>query len=325
MRLGRLRGQFCVVWYEDGRRHRHTLGTADKAEAERRLKQLRKPQGKTVADLWKTYRDEKEGRSIVTTMEYTGRALLPHFGKLEPGEIDLGTCRDYAAKRRKQGKSEGTIHTELGHLRSVLVWAMKRGHIERAPHVERPVKPEPKDRYLTREEAAKLLDGAAMHHIRLAIILMLATAARVEAIRELTWDRVDMERGLIHLRDPADKAKRKGRATVPMNRSARVALEHARQAALTDYVIEWAGEPVKSIRRGLDTAARNAGLKGVSAHVLRHSAAVWMIEAGVSMEEVAQYLGHANIATTRRVYARHSPDALRKAAEVLEIGTIRRM
>ena len=324
MRLGRLRGQFCVTWWEDGKRHRHTLGTADKAEAERRLKQLRKPQGKTVQALWDTYREEKEGRSVVETMRWTGKALLPHFGHLEPDQIDLATCRDYTAKRRAKGRSDGSIHTELGHLRTVLNWAAKRRHIAHAPYIERPAKPEPKDRYLTREEAAKLLDGAAMHHIRLAIILLLATAARVEAIRELTWDRVDFDRGLIHLRDPADKAKRKGRATVPMNRSARVALEHARQAALTDYVIEWAGMPVKSIRRGLETAARNAGLAGVSAHVLRHTSAVWLAEAGRPMAEIAQFLGHSNSRVTERVYARYSPDHLRAPAEVLEIGTIRR-
>ena len=324
MRLGRYREQWCVVWYEDGKRRRHTLGTADKAEAERRLKQLHKPQGKTVADLWQTYCEEKEGRRVVDTMHWTGKSLLPHFGHLEAHEIDLVACRDYTVGRRRQGRSDGTIHTELGHLRMVLNWAVKRGHIERAPHIERPAKPEPKDRYLTREEAQRLLDGAAMHHIRLAIILLLATAARVEAIRELTWDRVDFDRGLVHLRDPQDKTRRKGRATVPMNRSARVALLQAKETALTDYVIEWAGKPVQSIRRGLDTAARNAGLAGVSAHVLRHTAAVWLAEAGRPMAEIAQFLGHSNSRVTERVYARFSPDHLRAPAEVLEIGTIRR-
>lgn len=325
MRLGRLRGEFCVVWYDDdARRHRHTLGTADRHEAERRLAALRKPKGAAVADLWAGYVEEKEGRAVVETMRWTGKAILPHFGHLDPPHVDIALCRGYTAARRAKGRSDGSIHTELGHLRTVLTWAMKRGHIERAPYIERPPKPAPKERHLTRGEAQRLLDGAAMPHIRLAILLMLATAARVEAIRELTWDRIDFERGLIQLRDPADTGRRKGRATVPMNRSARVALEHAREAALTEHVIEWAGKPVESIKRGLATAARNAGLDGVSAHVLRHSSAVWLAEAGKSMDEIAQYLGHTDVATTRKVYARFSPDYLRGAAEVLEIGTIRR-
>lgn len=45
-----------------------------------------------------------------------------------------------------------------------------------------------------------------------------------------------------------------------------------------------------------------------------------MAEAGVPMEEIAQYLGHTNPAITRSTYARFSPEFLRKAANALEIG-----
>ena len=42
------------------------------------------------------------------------------------------------------------------------------------------------------------------------------------------------------------------------------------------------------------------------------------IEAGATITEVAQYLGHSDTRTTFRVYARHSPDHLQKAAKALE-------
>src|SRR5690606_35719807 len=45
-------------------------------------------------------------------------------------------------------------------------------------------------------------------------------------------------------------------------------------------------------------------------------------EAGVPMEEVAQYLGHSNPNVTRSTYARFSPDHLRKAASALEFGQL---
>jgi arginase family enzyme len=53
-------------------------------------------------------------------------------------------------------------------------------------------------------------------------------------------------------------------------------------------------------------------------HLLRLSAAVHMAEAGVSMAEIAQYLGHDDDRVTARVYARFSPAHLRKAAAALE-------
>jgi hypothetical protein len=52
--------------------------------------------------------------------------------------------------------------------------------------------------------------------------------------------------------------------------------------------------------------------------LLRHTAAVLMAENGVPMSEISQYLGHNSTETTERVYARYSPDYLRKAAA--EVG-----
>ncbi len=70
----------------------------------------------------------------------------------------------------------------------------------------------------------------------------------------------------------------------------------------------------------MGTATRKAGLAGVSPHVLRHTAAVWMAEGRVPMDEIAQYLGHDDSRTTSKIYARFSPDYLRKAANVLDLG-----
>jgi integrase len=44
-----------------------------------------------------------------------------------------------------------------------------------------------------------------------------------------------------------------------------------------------------------------------------------MAEAGVSMPEIAHYLGHSNSRTTERVYARYSPDYLQGAARALSL------
>src|SRR5690606_29563454 len=127
--------------------------------------------------------------------------------------------------------------TELGHLRTVFLWAAKRRLIPYAPAIERPAKPAPKERHLTRAECERLIESATAHHIRLAIILMLSTAARIGAILDLTWDRVDFERGVIRLRRD-DQTTRKGRATVPMNAGLRAALSSAKAVAMSDHVIE---------------------------------------------------------------------------------------
>jgi integrase len=322
-RITRLRGELCVTWDDGEIRRRYRLGTDDPKEAGRRAParyaQLTRPKGSTVKDLWDSYRLDKAGRAVATTMKYTWKALEPHFGELEGGAVTVADCRAYTDARRKDGKKDGSIHTELGHLRSVLVWAQKNRLIAHAPHIERPTKPEPKEGYLTRPEVARLMAAANTPHIRLAILLLISTGARSAAALQLTWDRVDFDRRMIQLRNPFDKAQRKGRATVPINDSLFSALKEAKEGSLSPYVIEWAGGPVKSIKKGIKTAGEGIGRPDTSPHMLRHSAAVWLVENGHSMAEVAQFLGHSNQAMTFKVYGRYSPDYLRKLAASLEV------
>lgn len=328
-RLQRLRGGWAIAAYQDGERiSRHQLPAASGAEAASQFNKLvaeyQKPDRITVAMLWDAYREDRTGRPIAITMGFERKAVLAHFGDLTADDISDETCRAYIKKRRAIGRHDGTIWTELGHLRTALVWGERTKRIIRAPHIERPQKPPAKNRFLTRDEAERLLDAATMPHVRLFIVLAITTAARASALLELKWDRCDLERGLIYLGNPDSAGRQKGRATVPMNDTARAALAEAKAGARTDYVIEWAGARVGKIRKGIENAARRAGLADVTPHVLRHTAAVWMAESGTPMAEIAQYLGHSDDRLTQRVYARYSPAYLRQASAALEFGKIRR-
>jgi integrase len=142
----------------------------------------------------------------------------------------------------------------------------------------------------------------------------------------LRWERVDLERGKVDLEDPTLTIPHKGRAIVPMTRTLKIRLLEAQRGALTPFVIEWAGQPVRSVKKGLASATRRAGLPHVSPHQLRHTAAVHMAEAGVSMEEISAFLGHrlpGNKAT--QIYAKFSADFLRKAVEALELDNVEPM
>ncbi|MGQ3486075.1 tyrosine-type recombinase/integrase [Roseovarius pacificus] len=277
----------------------------------------------SVAQIWAAYIDHLGSKPTAKTMGYTGKAVLDHFGDFRPDQITTDDCRAYLAERLKAGRKIGSIHTELGHLRSALRWAVKQGVIARAPHIELPPKPDSDVQPLSDAQVRALIDGCEAPHIRLAVILLLATGARVGAILDLTWDRVDFDRGVIDLRLP-DGLTRKGRAVVPMNRMARAALESAHPARLTDHVIEWGGKRVHSIRKGYSAALGRAGMSGVSIHQIRHSVAVRMLAAGQPIEAVAQYLGHSNTAITYRTYARFMPEHLADAAEILNFDDVRR-
>jgi integrase len=324
-RIGRLNGVFQLVFNDaSGARRRYSLGTTDAGEGRRLAPslyaELTRPKGTSVGELWEAYTKEYAGRAIVETMEHTRKAIESRFWKMSGDAITVADCRAHTEERRAAGIKDWTIYTELGHVRNVLGFAVKHNLLAKASYIERPAQPKPKeDKHLTRDQVRRLFDSSGYPHVALSAVLLYTTAARSAALRGLKWVRCDFDRKRIDLRDPDITRQHKGRAIVPMLRTAESALLKAREGALTEYVIEWAGKPVGSLKRGLRTAARVAGIaKAVSPHVLRHSAAVHMAEDGVAMDEIAQFLGHSDVNTTRKIYARFSPDYLRQAASALE-------
>lgn len=132
-----------------------------------------------------------------------------------------------------------------------------------------------------------------------------------------TSDRAEAERRVADL-----KALQSLRSTPELRTIAETlftVLNELPRASATTHLIEWAGSSVQSVKKGIKAVALKINLPFISPHVFRHSAVVWMAEAGISMEEIAQYLGHSNVELTRKVYARFSPSHLRKAAEALEL------
>lgn len=329
-RITRLRGQWALSVWNDGQRTRRvTLGTADRKEAERQADRLitewSKPEHITVAYVWQRYRDENKDKRASANMAFSGKSILPEFGHLLPDEVNKDLCERYAKKRLRtkwHGKNikPGTVWTEMNHLQIVLNWATKHRIIPYAVYVTRPPKPAPKDRRLTGEESKRLLDASPMLHIQTAIAIMLYTGARSGAVLDLTWDRVHFDRGIIELGVPDDGGRRKGRATVPMNADLVQRLKKAKNEAMSDYVVEWAGRRLGSLKRGFARAVELAGLENVSPHVLRHTAASRMAAAGVPMTQIAAVLGHSDSRTSERIYAKFSPTHLRGAVDSLDLS-----
>jgi integrase len=309
-RLKLYRGQWSAVWREDGQTKRRSLRTADRASAQRTLEALRLavPAGNTVSQVYAAYL----GAKGTTRAVWAWAQLNSSFGEMVPAQVNRTACQAYTKKRRAAGVSDGTIHTELTFLRAALRFADKNTPAE----IVLPPKPPPQERYLTHAEYDRLVAAATTPHVRLFIILALATAGRMTAILELTWDRIDFERGIIRL--GKGEKRRKGRATVPMTDRAKAELTAAAKARTSDYVIEYAGRNISRIHKAFMAAAIAAGLPDCTPHVLRHTAAVWMAEAGTPIPEIAQYLGHTDSRITERVYSRFSPQYLRHASRALE-------
>lgn len=331
--LGSLNGQVVATWKgEHGRRHRERLGTATTEAQARSIftawvtgrNALKAAKGLTVAQIFDAYaRDREMDGKQANNIRASWKSLAPTFGALRPDAITDDLCRSYAQQRLDAGRSVGTVWTELGRLKTALHWAHKRRSIPHEIYVWTPSKPAGRTRVLTPDEAERLVESTVMPHVSLFVILAISTGARTGALLELQWDRVDLEARSIDLtrpepENPLSKQVRKGRArAVYINDWARAALQTARDGRLTDYVIEWNGRPVKSIRTGFLAACKRARITGVSPHDLRRTAGTWLANTHIDEARIARFLGHSNPSVTRSVYMH--PKADREAGEVVQL------
>jgi integrase len=327
-RLGMHRGKWAAVRGRGKSRRRIKLDETDEESAKSAVRALNteterlKLSGNlTVDEIFELYKKDRKAKGVVNLkrIEEVRKTIKPFWGGWLPDKIKDQDCAAFVDARRLSGCSNSTIRSDLSYTHAALNFAFALGLIAKCPKFEMPPPSRPRDRWLNRYELEKLLDGAVMLHVKLFIILAVTTAGRPKHILALTWDRVDLKNRVIDLDDGRDRT-RKGRARVPINDTA---LDHLKVAfkarGKSERVIEIDGRAIASIRNGIRAAAKRAKLRNVSQYVLRHTAGVYMAQAGVPLAEIAEYMGHTSIETTRKHYAKFGPDHLRRAAGALEI------
>lgn len=277
-----------------------------------------KPQEQTINILLDAYLDDRHGNvNAYDTLVHSAKPIREHFGFTQPQYITDLQNKSYIKKRQKMGKSNGTIIKELVTLRSALSFGVKKKWIDKAVYIEIPPRPAPKDRWLTEEEANKLIEACKTPHIKMFILLAIKTGARKSAILQLTWDRVSFERGIIVYALPGKDHGTKRRAIVPMSKSLKKELLVIREFARTDWVIEYNGKPIKTIDEAFRSARAGSGIDHCSIHDLRRTCATWLVQKGIPTREIARMLGDTE-EMIEKVYGHHSPEYLQNAANALD-------
>ncbi len=238
-------------------------------------------------------------------------------------EITADRISEYRSKRlavvRKVGAGEKTterpltaaaINRPLALLRHLLVLAHDEwGAIDTIPRIRLEREPEGRIRWLQPDGEARLLEACAKSrtkHLAAVVRVALETGLRRGELLGLTWDQIDMSRGVIRLADTDTKSGR--RREVPMRQE------------LYDVVAALQGDhtgrvwPTGDIRTAFENAVTEAKLDDFHFHDLRHSFASWYIMGGGNPVALQRILGHADRKMTDR-YTHLAPDHLR--AEML--------
>ena len=183
------------------------------------------------------------------------------------------------------------------------------------------------ERYLTPEQSANLL-----HHVKdslnpqlvFIVAFLIYTGARKREVLEAKWSDINFDQGSWKI----SKNKSNKVRYVPLSEGALETLSAVRDKSTcqhsslrvnqNDFIFAnpSTGKPFSSFFYSWDKARTQAGMADLRVHDLRHSFASFLVNAGRSIYEVKELLGHADIKTTSR-YAHLSQESLKAAVSVV--------
>jgi integrase len=247
--------------------------------------------------------------------------LLKWWGDKTVAGISVKSCREYIATKTKPaaGADLKVLKAAVKH------WHAEYGPLDAMPLFELPPPNPPKERWLTREEAARLLWAARPYqHMRRLILLQLYTGSRPGVVLAMRWDQIDLKAGVMS-RTPhgaaQDKKKRAPKVRLGRRIHAHLSrwrrLDSKSERLVCHFTDRWhpGSREVIDPHGAWSRIIKESGLKGVTRHTLRHTRATWMMQKGVPIWEAAGFLG-MTVKTLERVYGHHSPDHQENAANI---------
>jgi integrase len=251
--------------------------------------------------------------------EHIGR-LAEFWGGRKVSEIKGATCRKYG-----EGRKPSMTRRELETLRAAVNYYHREYGLDPLPAFSMPGKSPSRSRWLTRHEASALLRSSrGMPHLQRFILIALYTGTRSGAVLNLSWlastasGFIDLERGVLYRSGSSQRKTNKRQPPVAIPDRL---LAHLKRWKRMDgnirHVIHWNGSSVQSIKKAFRSAKRAAGLsEDVTPHTLRHTAATWLMQAGVETWQAAGFLG-MTVEMLERVYGHHHPAYQKQAADAV--------
>jgi len=198
------------------------------------------------------------------------RWLDPYLRKTALDEITREVIDEIAQTKASTGVTNATINRMLALIRTILNKAVHEWEwLDKAPSIKLRVESGRRVRWLTHEEANRLLNELPPHLSDLAEF-SLATGLRMSNATGLKWQDVDLDNG--HAWIHHDQAKSNRAIPVPLNQQA-IAVLKRRQGIDKIYVFTYCGHAIKQCNtKAWRNALQRAGIEDFRWHDIRHYA-----------------------------------------------------
>ena len=306
----------------------------EKRSAEAEAQELAHHETTTLAEFWE--RDylpkaslNKSRHSLTAEALFRRRWLAP-LADLPLAEIRTGHLeRMVLAPLLAAGKSPRTIEYALAVF-SIIWNAARELNIVRgespSAKVKRPRQDNKRDRFLSKTEAVQLLAALKKRSqdVHDLALLSLFSGLRAGECLALTWADINLEEGVIFVKDTKNKRNRHAYITAEIRE-----MFERRTISRGETVLVFPGGAGGSCQWGVShtfastvkALGLNDGLtdrrQKVVFHSLRHTFASWLVQKGEPLYMVGELLGHSDLKMTMR-YAHLAPETKKIAARSLE-------
>jgi len=317
------------IWWVDvvapnGERIRRTTGTASKALAQEFHDRLKSELwriaklGEKPRRIWNEavvrWLKEKSHKATANADVNTLRWLDPFLGGKDLGTVTRATLDKITDEKLARGCSNATVNRMLALVRAILRKCVSEWEwLDRAPQVRMLRVPTRRIRFLSHEEAQRLLTELPEHLADMAAF-SLATGLRAANVTGLQWKQVDLARQLAWIHP--DQAKARKAIAVPLNTEAMALVQKQVGKHLT-HVFSFRGKPIKQVStKAWYAALERAGIEDFRWHDLRHCWASWHVQNGTPLFALQELGGWESPEMVRR-YAHLSAGHLAPYAERL--------
>ncbi len=247
--------------------------------------------------------------------------LLKDVEKISPA-----TIREYLSTMIVSGISRRSVARKLSALRSFFKYLFRQGDIQKTPtdNINAPKLNKPLPKFLTIKEIDRLVNAIDREtfigkRIYALIEVLYSTGMRVSEVVSLKHNQIQWREGIVRVIGKGNKERlvMLGSAALSMLKNYIGDAGYDRRSSVEYIFRNKFGKQlnVKTVQTDISTLAKIAGInRDVTPHILRHSFATHMLDAGADLRSVQELLGHASLSTTQ-IYTHVTPDRLKKAYE----------
>jgi integrase len=319
-----------TVWwayiYRDGVRYQHSTGTSNRRQAETIEAKLKEEVNNQRFQIVQTDPNMTFGAlaarfiasgSVRPHHIYHLKFLLPCLSDIPVLRLTKSLADEFRRARKNLNPSikDATVNRDLSVLRHILYWAVDEQLLAQNPLARMKMARERRTRrqVLSVAEEESLL-GSAKGHLRMMIVAALDTGMRRGEITSQRWEDIDFSRKLVSV--TRSKTPEGESREIPLTeRLLKLLLENRKDSGL---IVDYKGQPVRNIKRSWTTALKNAQVRHVRFHDLRHTFNTRLMEAGVLQEIRMTLMGHSAGSKVHATYTHIELPAKRKAIWKLE-------